>query len=685
MSASRPRKPSRTIPNDSLQHLLLAKALSSGLSKEHAETLRLEALSASQVASLGRPFVKAGAMRIPYFDPVGKPTSFYRLRYLEPMPGFDGLLAKPQRYVQPADTLNEVYLPPLLAGPWETLVADPDSPVSITEGELKAACACSRGLPTIGLGGVDVWCSAKRGLDLLPGLAEFAWLGRQVNIIFDSDAAHNPNVVRAQSRLAKELSNRGARPRIVKLPAGEDGSKVGLDDYLVSHEPADLVELIDSAEPWAEGVALWTMNEEIAYIKNPGIIVVRKTGQRMKPADFRNHAYVNRSHKVTDAKGATKRSSTAKAWLEWPNRYELSGITYKPGSPRVVDGMYNTWSGWGVEPVEGSIEPWTELLDYIFRGAADGVRRYFEQWCAYPLQHPGTKLFASALIWGIAQGTGKSLVGYTLGSIYGSNAAEISDDQLHSDFTDWAENKQFIMADEITGSDKRAEANRMKRLITQEVLRINAKYLPVYSVPDCVNYYFTSNQPDAFFLDNSDRRYFIHEVRDAPMPTSFYQEYDAWRRSSGPSHLFWHLLHLDTEGFDPRAHALPTASKLEMIQDAKSDLAAWCSALKDDPTTLLKVAIPHAAQCDLYTPSQLLTAYQASASSNFNRTTANGLGREMKRAGFRQVNAGGTISSNIGCVRLYAVRDSAAWSKASPRACSEHFNKYLKGSRPDKF
>ena len=144
-------------------------------------------------------------------------------------------------YVQSAGTLNWVYLPRLKELSWKALAADATQPLLITEGELKAICACQHGYPTLGLGGVTVWRSAKKGVDLLPPLDQFNWKGRQVTIVFDSDAATNPHVAAAQVSLAKKLILLGAAPRIASLPADSSGAKQGLDDFLVNGNDLGLV------------------------------------------------------------------------------------------------------------------------------------------------------------------------------------------------------------------------------------------------------------------------------------------------------------------------------------------------------------------------------------------------------------------------------------------------------------
>jgi hypothetical protein len=85
--------------------------------------------------------------------------------------------------------------------------------------------------------------------ELLSELQQFNWAARDVPIIFDSDIAEKPRVQAAEGRLAQELGTRGAIVRQVRLPAGEDGKKVGVDDYLLMHTLEDLRALVWNTAP----------------------------------------------------------------------------------------------------------------------------------------------------------------------------------------------------------------------------------------------------------------------------------------------------------------------------------------------------------------------------------------------------------------------------------------------------
>jgi hypothetical protein len=659
-----------------VEDLARDKWQASGLTGVQAKKAGIKALSGEEVAKMAPNFHPVGALYLPYFDLEGAGTGFYRIRYLEPLPGFAGIVEKPQRYAQPAKTINEAYLPPLLDRKWKVVAADKEVTIYITEGELKAACGCAHGLATIGLGGVDVWRSAKRGIPLLKPLDQIVWEGRKVVIVYDSDAATNLGVVRAQRQLASALLHLGARPFIASLPPTKDGAKQGLDDFLVANGIEALEKILSDAPMLPEADALWGMNTEVLYVREPGIVVERESGRRMAPNDFVKHAYANRHFIKTEIKNGVafaKKAPLAPQWIQWERRFEVQRVTYAPGEPELSNGQWNVWRGWGTAPTPGDVSPWTKLLDRLFDHDPK-ARKWFEQWCAYPIQHPGAKLYTSSVLWGVAKGTGKTMVAYALMKIYGQNSIEIKSKDLKGGFNSWAENRQFVYGDEITGGDARVDSDWLKGLITQSMVRINAKYIPEFTIPDRMNYLFTSNHPDALFLEDGDRRYFVHEIIGPPLPGEFYKECHAWLHGSGPSHLMHHLLNVDLTGFEPRGHAPDTVSKRNMILNGKSDLGAWCVMLKEDPYSSLRpLGDKVALECDLYTAAQLLRAYEATAGHS-GRVTAPGMARELVRSGFRQVNGSQPVWTVHGTQRLYAVRNHEKWMGVTdPKECAAHY------------
>lgn len=151
---------------------------------------------------------------------------------------------KQAKYISPSGSGVRVYFPP---GTNSRIEADA-AEVVISEGEKKALAATQAGFCCIGLSGVDCW-HKKKSTTLLPDLESIEWGGRIVFVIFDSDAADNARVRENESLLAAALVLRGAVVKVVRLPAGDNGAKIGLDDFLVAHGAAELRKLMDRAEP----------------------------------------------------------------------------------------------------------------------------------------------------------------------------------------------------------------------------------------------------------------------------------------------------------------------------------------------------------------------------------------------------------------------------------------------------
>lgn len=645
-----------------------------------ADAKKLKFTTHQSLSSITDSFPAISGFKIPYFDVNGKPIEFFRVRTLQDSRSSFDLLAgkKQQRYMQPAKTAAMLYMPP--NEKWSEITTNTTIPITITEGELKAACACKYGVPTIGLGGVWSFMQSKAGKSLIDEFKLFEWADRDVFICYDSDAATNPDIVRAEIKLAEQLTTLGAVVHVCRIKAdGED--KWGIDDFILHKGPdAFTAEVILTAEKFAKTEALHNFNQEVVYVKRPGVVFVYEDGVAVAPQHivahrFSDRKYEERSLNAAGTQQITKLVSTAAKWLEWPHRASVGSITYAPGQPRITDSnQLNQWTAWGVaEPKKGDVKPWKEMLDRIFTGAPPEYRVWFERWCAYPLQHPGTKMNSAALFWGSVKGSGKTIIGTVLMELYGANAVELKDAGLEDPRNEWAVNKQFVLADDITGHGNRKLANRLKTMITQKTILLNPKYVPSYTIPDCINYFFTSNDPDAFFLEDGERRYFIHEVPTdvGKLPFELRDRVVKWRDSeAGIAALFDYLLHLDLGDFDPQADALETRAKQDMTNISKSEIAMWVLHLREEPEAVLNA---NKLLGDLYTADELYRLYDPNKDK---RASPNALSRELKRAGYDKAGANDTLKVASGIKRIYIVRNPERWKKASVKEMIDHYDKY---------
>lgn len=128
-------------------------------------------------------------------------------------------------------------------------IEDPSSPLLITEGLKKGDALASRELCAIAL--IGVWNFRGRnehgGKTALAEWEDVALNGRRVYIVFDSDVMLKIEVHAALVRIKLFLESRGAKVALVYLPAGPDGEKQGVDDYLAAgHGVDDLLALATS-------------------------------------------------------------------------------------------------------------------------------------------------------------------------------------------------------------------------------------------------------------------------------------------------------------------------------------------------------------------------------------------------------------------------------------------------------
>lgn len=172
------------------------------------------------------------ALLIPVWSVTGE-IATYQIRPDEPRVK-DG---KPLKYETPTGAHMSLDVPPAT----RFLLADPAVPLFVTEGARKADAAVSRGLCCIALLGVWNFRGKNEhgGLTALADWESIALKGRKVYVCFDSDVMEKDAVRLAMKRLRSFLELRGADVRLIYLPSGTGGAKVGLDDYFAAGGTVD--------------------------------------------------------------------------------------------------------------------------------------------------------------------------------------------------------------------------------------------------------------------------------------------------------------------------------------------------------------------------------------------------------------------------------------------------------------
>lgn len=611
-------------------------------------------------AVLGSSFATFGYV-MPYFDINNKPIESIRFKFLEELRNQSNKVVK---YSQPKGSEPKLYFPPCIK--WAKLLKDSSIPITFTEGEKKAYKACKEGIPTIGLGGVWSFKSKRLRKPLIDDFKNIELPGRKILLCFDNDSRSNEDVMRALRAFAKELSNHGAEVFSKNLPFNPY-QKIGLDDYLLEHSKDDYNEIPE--EPFDELTEIDELNEEVAYIKEVGKFYIFKDNLFVNDKSLTNIKYANRTMMGENGNPV----SIASNWVRSPNRREHKRLTYKPGEPEVTDeNEYNMWKGWGCIPKQGSIKLFLDAVNKLFNGDEKAIT-WFLDWIAYPVQNPGAKMLTGVLLQSVEQGTGKSSIGLCIGSMYGDNYKLIDDAQLHGSFNEWAINKQFVLGDEISGKDKRGDSDRIKNLITRPDITINKKYSPTYNVPDCINYLFTSNHPDALNIEPDDRRFFVYQIKSGQgLTLNQGQALEQFRKGEGKSYLLNYFAneHKISKGFDHRARPPMTKAKADLIDHSLTDIERFLMNIRENPEFALTIdGAP--IDRDLFTTNQIISMYNRRNPKIVVTETA--MGKALKKIFNNEIHV--VKTKTAGTQRLRVLRNFSKWEKSNHKDMQEHYDR----------
>ncbi len=177
----------------------------------------------SEVPKAFKDYQRRRGLVVPMFSPDGE-TVGYQLRPDKPRRG--GPKYETPGGISPVVDVHPRMLEEVRRG---------DGPLLITEGAKTGDAATSRGIPTVMLAGVWMWCVPKvKPYRLKPCFDHIRLEGREVFVAFDSDCMSKAGVQDALAALVAALKERGALVKVVYLPDAADGSKQGVDDYLAA-------------------------------------------------------------------------------------------------------------------------------------------------------------------------------------------------------------------------------------------------------------------------------------------------------------------------------------------------------------------------------------------------------------------------------------------------------------------
>ncbi len=210
----------RTLSQEHRRILEVASAIDRDVAAERGY---YTARRGADVPEVFKHYQRKPGLVVPMYSPDGKTVS-YQLRPDRPRKG--GPKYETPGGVSPVVDVHPRMLEEARHG---------TGPLLITEGAKTGDAATSRGIPTVVLPGVWMWCVPKiRPYSLKPCFDHVRLEGRKIFVAFDSDCMSKAGVQEALAALVVALQGRGALVKVVYLPDAADGSKQGVDDYLAA-------------------------------------------------------------------------------------------------------------------------------------------------------------------------------------------------------------------------------------------------------------------------------------------------------------------------------------------------------------------------------------------------------------------------------------------------------------------
>jgi len=235
----------------------------------------------------------------------------------------------------------------------------------------------------------------------------------------------------------------------------------------------------------------------------------------------------------------------------------------------------NSWQKSEVEPVSGDAMPMLQHILYLCNGNRDHAR-HLTDFLAFCVQNPGKKIAHAPLIISYEQGVGKDTLAIAMSRIVGlTNFVSIDDGAIEDGRNEFLLRAQLVIVPEIMTGDRKDIANKLKPLITQEIIRVNEKNVKPYFVENQANFMFFSNHENAAHIETSDRRYFVIICKSKPKSDAYYDALYDYIRSADIAGFAWFLKNRDISAFNPAARPPETEDKSTVQRACRGSVESW--------------------------------------------------------------------------------------------------------------
>jgi hypothetical protein len=264
----------------------------------------------------------------------------------------------------------------------------------------------------------------------------------------------------------------------------------------------------------------------------------------------------------------------------------VAGYIYLPGKGNIVeydDRVFaNTYTQQPPKAIKAGAEAaGAKLVDHVAWLYPDPHEyNIILDFLAYVIQNPGEKINWALLLQGV-HGNGKTFFADMMRGLLGSrNIMVPTTEVISSNFTSWAEAKQFILIEEIRakGKNRFEIAEKLKTPISNSTVTIHPKNKNPYETINVASFMALSNYKDCIAIQDSSRRYAIlmsdiqHKEQIEERGGDEYFD-GVWKLLENPGRLrYWFLNRKIPASFKPKGRAPFTKYKDLAVMLSKNDL-----------------------------------------------------------------------------------------------------------------
>jgi hypothetical protein len=253
--------------------------------------------------------------------------------------------------------------------------------------------------------------------------------------------------------------------------------------------------------------------------------------------------------------GATKLIGKAAYWLKHAEADHYHRLDFDPSLPPGRNGKsWNTWSGFGAEPVPGD---WSLLQKHILDNICRGDRELYEwilNWMALGVQKPGEPIGTAPILQGLP-GTGKGILAHAYGRLWGRHYISVThQSHVSGRFNAHLLGKRFVFIDEGTFGGNRRDAGVIKTRITEPFFILEVKGVDPMKVRNRMIFMIASNEDSIVAADKGDRRWQVFQVAEGKRGNRAYFAQILRQLEQGGHEAMLHdlLLRDISKGPDPR-------------------------------------------------------------------------------------------------------------------------------------